>query len=309
MILVEMLINQVRHILDTGEYRRSRPYSERARRAADHRPDLFALRRRACADPQGRARRERSECGLRRLDRHVLGGDPARPPRSRFSKPPEASNRREECPLAGAHPPGVERQTEECRGPFRPGSTHHARPRQLTCRMAIVRPAFRRTECFVFFTRFTILGLSLVTALVSGYYLPRVWAIPLFAISALLSLIGLYDLAQPLHSVRRNYPIVGRLRWLFEDIRPGDPAISDRGRPDEDALLAKPALAGLRARQERAAAIARSARSWTSTRMAMSSSPIPPGRRPSPIRRPSGRASAATIAASPMRPRSSTSRR
>ena len=72
----------------------------------------------------------------------------------------------------------------------------------------------------MFFTRFTVLGLSLVTALVAGYYLPRVWAIPLFAVSALLSLIGLYDLAQPLHSVRRNYPIMGRLRWLFEEIRP-----------------------------------------------------------------------------------------
>ncbi len=70
------------------------------------------------------------------------------------------------------------------------------------------------------FTRFTPLGLSLISALVAGYYLPAVWAIPVFAIAAALSLIGLYDIAQPLHSVRRNYPIVGRLRWLFEEIRP-----------------------------------------------------------------------------------------
>ena len=72
----------------------------------------------------------------------------------------------------------------------------------------------------MFFTRFTTLGLSLVTALVSAYYLPRVWAIPVFAISAFLSFVGLYDLCQPLHSVRRNYPIIGRLRWFFEEIRP-----------------------------------------------------------------------------------------
>nr|WP_047169208.1 FMN-binding glutamate synthase family protein [Sphingomonas sp. Y57] len=70
------------------------------------------------------------------------------------------------------------------------------------------------------FTRFTALALCLITAIVSGYYLPAVWAMPPFAIGALLSLLGIYDLAQPLHSVRRNYPIIGRLRWLFEDIRP-----------------------------------------------------------------------------------------
>ncbi|WP_429594962.1 FMN-binding glutamate synthase family protein [Sphingomonas zeicaulis] len=72
----------------------------------------------------------------------------------------------------------------------------------------------------VLFTRFTALGLSLVTALVSAYYLPNVWAIPFFVGSVILALLGLYDLAQPLHSVRRNYPIIGRLRWFFEDIRP-----------------------------------------------------------------------------------------
>ncbi|MGE4324030.1 MAG: FMN-binding glutamate synthase family protein, partial [Sphingobium sp.] len=70
------------------------------------------------------------------------------------------------------------------------------------------------------FTRFTVLALCLITAFVAGYYLPAIWAIPLFLASALLSLIGLYDLAQPLHSVRRNYPVIGRLRWVFEDIRP-----------------------------------------------------------------------------------------
>lgn len=50
--------------------------------------------------------------------------------------------------------------------------------------------------------------------------MPNIWAIPLFAASATLTVIGLHDLAQPLHSVRRNYPIIGRLRWFFESIRP-----------------------------------------------------------------------------------------
>jgi glutamate synthase domain-containing protein 2 len=72
----------------------------------------------------------------------------------------------------------------------------------------------------VLLTRFTVLAASIVTAVVSGYYLPGVWAIPFFCVSLTLSLVGLYDLAQPLHSVRRNYPIIGRLRWFFEEIRP-----------------------------------------------------------------------------------------
>jgi len=69
-------------------------------------------------------------------------------------------------------------------------------------------------------TRFSLLALSAITAVVTGVYLPQAWALPLFAISLALCVVGLYDLAQPLHSVRRNYPIIGRLRWFFEEIRP-----------------------------------------------------------------------------------------
>lgn len=72
----------------------------------------------------------------------------------------------------------------------------------------------------MFLTRFTALALCVVCAIVSGLYLPQPWAMPLFAISGSLTLVGLYDLAQPGHSVRRNYPIIGRLRWFFEEIRP-----------------------------------------------------------------------------------------
>jgi glutamate synthase domain-containing protein 2 len=72
----------------------------------------------------------------------------------------------------------------------------------------------------VFFSRFTVLAASIVMACVTAFYLPAIWSIPFFVAGAVLTLLGLYDLAQPLHSVRRNYPIIGRLRWLFEEIRP-----------------------------------------------------------------------------------------
>lgn len=41
-------------------------------------------------------------------------------------------------------------------------------------------------------------------------------AIPLL----LLALLGFYDLAQTRHAIRRNYPVIGNLRFLFESIRP-----------------------------------------------------------------------------------------
>ncbi|WP_460420919.1 FMN-binding glutamate synthase family protein [Pseudomonas sp. ZL2] len=46
------------------------------------------------------------------------------------------------------------------------------------------------------------------------------WLWPLTLISALLSLVGLNDLRQSHHAVRRNYPILGNIRYLIETIRP-----------------------------------------------------------------------------------------
>ena len=37
---------------------------------------------------------------------------------------------------------------------------------------------------------------------------------------ALLTLLGLWDLAQPHHAILRNYPVLGHMRWFFEGIRP-----------------------------------------------------------------------------------------
>jgi glutamate synthase domain-containing protein 2 len=41
-----------------------------------------------------------------------------------------------------------------------------------------------------------------------------------FLASALLAVVGVYDLVQRRHSVLRNYPLIGHLRWFFEEIRP-----------------------------------------------------------------------------------------
>src|SRR3979409_775219 len=40
------------------------------------------------------------------------------------------------------------------------------------------------------------------------------------AIAAPLAALGLYGLVQSHHSLRRNYPLTARLRWLFEWMRP-----------------------------------------------------------------------------------------
>ena len=39
-------------------------------------------------------------------------------------------------------------------------------------------------------------------------------------IAAPLAAIALYDLFQTRHSLRRNYPLTARVRWLFEWLRP-----------------------------------------------------------------------------------------
>jgi glutamate synthase domain-containing protein 2 len=40
------------------------------------------------------------------------------------------------------------------------------------------------------------------------------------AIPGCLSLLGLWDVLQPQHSVLRNYPVIGHVRWIVEMIRP-----------------------------------------------------------------------------------------
>lgn len=46
------------------------------------------------------------------------------------------------------------------------------------------------------------------------------WLWPFTLLTTVLSLIGLFDLLQTRHAVRRNYPILGNIRYLVETIRP-----------------------------------------------------------------------------------------
>jgi glutamate synthase domain-containing protein 2 len=72
------------------------------------------------------------------------------------------------------------------------------------------------------FTRYTVfilcclflaaaLGLGLM-----GYLAGGIAAVPL----AVLVFVGFWDLSQSRHSIRRNYPIIGHIRWWVEAIRP-----------------------------------------------------------------------------------------
>jgi len=70
-------------------------------------------------------------------------------------------------------------------------------------------------------SRFTIFGLCTIVALGSCVALigkPSLW--PLAFVATGLTLLGVYDLIQPRHAIRRNYPILGNVRWLIEWIRP-----------------------------------------------------------------------------------------
>ncbi|WP_461343913.1 FMN-binding glutamate synthase family protein [Brevundimonas sp. GN22] len=70
-------------------------------------------------------------------------------------------------------------------------------------------------------SRFTVLAICLVLAVV--FLVSLLWNIgfwPLAVVFCALAALGLYDLTQPRHSVRRNYPIIGNFRWLFEALRP-----------------------------------------------------------------------------------------
>ena len=65
---------------------------------------------------------------------------------------------------------------------------------------------------------FTLLIIGFIIGLVLSFY-KLSWlflAVP----CGLLTMVGIYDLIQSKHSVRRNYPVIGNLRFIFEAIRP-----------------------------------------------------------------------------------------
>jgi len=70
-------------------------------------------------------------------------------------------------------------------------------------------------------TRYSLLFASAALTLVS--LIALIWSgwMIIFATAfALLTALGVYDVLQPSHSILRNYPIMGHLRFLFEGIRP-----------------------------------------------------------------------------------------
>jgi len=80
-----------------------------------------------------------------------------------------------------------------------------------------------RYTVFVFCVLFTLATLPYVVMdvplhLPFGITIPRLWLMNL--ITALLSLVGIFDLLQKRHAVRRNYPVIGNIRYLVESIRP-----------------------------------------------------------------------------------------
>jgi glutamate synthase domain-containing protein 2 len=65
-----------------------------------------------------------------------------------------------------------------------------------------------------------IVSAILITALLIGWSIlwrPAVWS---FVIFGPLFLLGIYDLLQKRHTIERNFPVFGRLRFLMEDLRP-----------------------------------------------------------------------------------------
>ena len=70
--------------------------------------------------------------------------------------------------------------------------------------------------------RFYIVGtlgfLAVVTVIAGAIGGPGWWV--LVAVLLLLLAVGCYDLVQKKHSVLRNYPVLGHMRFLMEDIRP-----------------------------------------------------------------------------------------
>ena len=66
---------------------------------------------------------------------------------------------------------------------------------------------------FLSSTAFLLLSFGLAYFLGSGWYV-------LFAIVLVLTIVGYYDLIQTKHTIMRNYPIFGRLRFVLEELRP-----------------------------------------------------------------------------------------
>jgi len=71
------------------------------------------------------------------------------------------------------------------------------------------------------FARYVVFALCVAATLLTLPFVAAVnglWIVTLGA--GLLSFLGIVDIAQARHAVRRNYPVIGNIRYLLEEIRP-----------------------------------------------------------------------------------------
>jgi glutamate synthase domain-containing protein 2 len=70
-------------------------------------------------------------------------------------------------------------------------------------------------------SRYSTFGLCILVFVVAAIFMGgNIWLQSLAILALLLVLVGIYDLVQPHHAVRRNYPVIGNIRYLIEMIRP-----------------------------------------------------------------------------------------
>ena len=70
--------------------------------------------------------------------------------------------------------------------------------------------------------RNTILSILIIATIACGvlvYFMPDIGNIILLSIFGVLTIVALYDAFQDKHSLLRSFPLIARLRWLFEEER------------------------------------------------------------------------------------------
>lgn len=77
-------------------------------------------------------------------------------------------------------------------------------------------PDFSSMQRFIPFGAVALLALASLGATVLASW----WFILPLALFGILTAMGIYDVIQPRHSILRNYPVLGHMRFFFEGIRP-----------------------------------------------------------------------------------------
>ena len=67
--------------------------------------------------------------------------------------------------------------------------------------------------------KFIVLSILIILSIlvISRFWQPVLWS---FVLIAPLILMGIFDLLQTKHAIRRNFPVIGRMRYVLEAIRP-----------------------------------------------------------------------------------------